>query len=65
MGQDLASIPNATGKGKKVGREEERRKDKRPEKKIVSSEIRVRGRSPAILIVRVLISPANSGNSGS
>lgn len=39
MGQDLASIPNATGKEKKVGREEERRKYRRPEKKIVSREL--------------------------
>lgn len=39
MGQDLASIPNTTEKEKKVGREGERRKDKRPEKKIVSREL--------------------------
>lgn len=39
MGQDLASIPNTTGKEKKVGREGERRKEKRPEKKIVSREL--------------------------
>lgn len=33
MGQDLASIPNTTGKEKKVGREGERRSDKEETKK--------------------------------